>query len=218
MKIWSEQPAGRAAEIAADGATLLWLLLWGTVGWKVFSFLVQLAGTGRVLRDGGENLNAAGRQLAGALGGIPLVGEGAASNLSGAFGSAARPLITFGSDLERLLIIVAALLTLLLVLAALTPWLTRYLPWRIARLRRLRAAHRVLRRSPPDWPVRTSTASWHPARSTAWNTTSCSSTHPIRSATGSMAATRPSPERSWPASGCVHCLTSFVPGRPTLVR
>lgn len=27
----------------------------------------------------------------------------------------------------------------------LVPWLTRYLPWRWARLRRLRAAHRVIR-------------------------------------------------------------------------
>lgn len=148
MKIWSELPRSRVAEMGADAATALWLVLWGTIGWQVFSFLAQLAGAGRIMRDGGTNLNAAGQQLADSLEGIPLVGERAASGVSGAFGAAARPLVQFGTDLERLLIVMAALLTALLVAVALTPWLTRYLPWRIARLRRLRAAHRVLRRAP----------------------------------------------------------------------
>jgi hypothetical protein len=30
----------------------------------------------------------------------------------------------------------------------LAPWLSRYLPWRLERLRRLRAAHRVIRSAP----------------------------------------------------------------------
>jgi hypothetical protein len=52
----------------------------------------------------------------------------------------------FGTDLERLLIVVAALLGLLVVAVALAPWLNRYLPWRVARWRRLNAAARVIRR------------------------------------------------------------------------
>lgn len=148
MKIWSELPRSRVREMGADAATSLWLLLWAIIGWQAFSWLAELAGAGRIVRDGGTNLDSAGRQLAGAIEGIPLVGEGAASGVSRAFGDAARPLVQFGTDLERLLIVMAALLTALLVAVALTPWLTRYLPWRIARLRRLRAAHRVLRRAP----------------------------------------------------------------------
>jgi hypothetical protein len=36
----------------------------------------------------------------------------------------------------------------LLALVTLVPWLTRYLPWRWERLRRVRAAHRVIRTAP----------------------------------------------------------------------
>jgi hypothetical protein len=79
---------------------------------------------------------------------VPLIGEGAADAVAGAFGAAANPLIIFGNDLERLLLAIAVLLALLLVAAALVPWLNRYLPWRVSRLRRLRAAKRVVRRPP----------------------------------------------------------------------
>jgi hypothetical protein len=63
----------------------------------------------------------------------------------GALAGAGAPLITFGTDLERLLIMVSALLGLLLVAAAVVPWLNRYLPWRIAKWRRLNAASRAIR-------------------------------------------------------------------------
>lgn len=43
---------------------------------------------------------------------------------------------------------VAVVLALLLALVTLEPWLVRYLPWRWERLRRLRAAHRVIRTAP----------------------------------------------------------------------
>ena len=91
-------------------------------------------------RDGGSGITNAGVQVGAALQGIPLVGEGAAAGVRGAFSGAGDPLMQFGTDLERLLIVVAALLGLLLVAVALTPWLNRYLPWRVARWRRLNAA------------------------------------------------------------------------------
>jgi len=51
-------------------------------------------------------------------------------------------------SLEQFILVVAAVLGLLLAGVTLVPWLSRYLPWRWARLRRLRAAHRVIRRAP----------------------------------------------------------------------
>jgi hypothetical protein len=39
-------------------------------------------------------------------------------------------------------------LAVLLALVTIAPWLTRYLPWRLERLGRLRAAHRAVRTAP----------------------------------------------------------------------
>jgi hypothetical protein len=148
MKIWSELPRARIGEMLADAATLAWVAVWGTVGWRLYEFLADLAGAGRFVAEGGTSLGAAGRQVADAMRGVPLIGEGAADAVGGAFAAAANPLISFGNDLERLLLAIAVLIALLLAAAALIPWLNRYLPWRIGRLRRLRAGERVVRRAP----------------------------------------------------------------------
>lgn len=148
MTIWSELPRARLGEWLADVATAVWVVVWVSFGWRVYLFLADLAGAGRIVRDSGVNLDAAGDQVAGALEGIPFIGPGAAETVGGAFSAAAEPLVAFGTDLERLLLTIAALLALLVVAVALVPWLNRYLPWRIARLRRLRAGVRVIRRAP----------------------------------------------------------------------
>ena len=148
MVIWSELPRARLGEMLADAATLGWVALWGSLGLRLYAFLADLAGAGRFVAEGGTSLGAAGREVAAAIRGIPLIGEGAADAVGGAFAAAANPLISFGNDLERLLLAIALLIALLLVAAALIPWLNRYLPWRIGRLRRLRAGARVIRRAP----------------------------------------------------------------------
>ena len=148
MTIWSELPRARLGEWLADVATGVWVVVWVSFGWRVYLFLADLAGAGRIVRDSGVNLDAAGGDVAHALEGIPLIGPGAAETVGGAFSAAAQPLVTFGTDLERLLLTIALLLALLVVAVELVPWLNRYLPWRIARLRRLRAGVRVIRRAP----------------------------------------------------------------------
>jgi hypothetical protein len=99
------------------------------------------------VRDGGTGLTDAGETVGSALEGVPLVGQAAADGIRGAFSGAGEPLIVFGTDLERVLIIIAAVLGGLLVAVAIIPWLNRYIPWRIARWRRLNAASRVIRGS-----------------------------------------------------------------------
>ncbi len=146
MKIWSERFDARTREIAADVATLLWILIWATLGIRLYGFLAHLAAAGRLVRDGGSGITSAGEQVGEAIEGVPLVGEGAAAGVRGAFAGAGDPLIQFGTDLERLLITIAALLGLMLVAIALVPWLNRYLPWRVARWRRLNAATGAIRR------------------------------------------------------------------------
>ena len=145
MHIWSERPGSRARELFADIITLLWLTVWVSLGIRLFGFLANLAGAGRLVREGGTGITGAGETIGAALERVPLIGEGAASGVRGAFAGAGAPLISFGTDLERLLILLSALIGLLLVAAAVVPWLNRYLPWRIAKWRRLNAASRVIR-------------------------------------------------------------------------
>ena len=149
MHIWSERPLMRAGELFADVTTLLWLTIWITLGVRLYGLLANLAESGRLVSDGGNRITGAGESIGSALEGVPLVGEGAADGIRGAFAAAGNPIVAFGNDLERLLIIVAALLGTLLVAVAIVPWLNRYLPWRIARWRRLNAAARVIRGTRP---------------------------------------------------------------------
>jgi hypothetical protein len=146
MLIWSERRDAHARELFADMATVVWTVLWVTIAVRIYSLLSQLAETGRLIRDGGRHIGNAGERIGQSLQGIPLIGEGAAEGVRGAFDSAANPIIDFGTDLERLLIIIALLIGLLVAAVALTPWLQRYLPWRVARWRRLNAGANVIRR------------------------------------------------------------------------
>lgn len=146
MHIWSERGGARAREIAVDIATLAWIVLWVTIGIRIYGFLANLAEAGRLVRLGGVELYDAGDSIGGAFEGIPLVGEGAAGGIRDAFAAVGDPLVAFGTDLERALIAIAVLVALLIAAAGLVPWLNRYVPWRMERWSRLNAATRVIRR------------------------------------------------------------------------
>lgn len=145
MMVWSERRGPRLREMAADVATIAWVGLWALLGARLYGGLAELAGAGRLIRDGGIGLRNTGGEVAGAVQGVPLVGENAAARIRDAFGAAADPVIAFGLDIERLLLIIAGLLGLLVVMVAVVPWLNRYVPWRLARVERLNAAARAIR-------------------------------------------------------------------------
>lgn len=156
MMVWSERRGPRLREMAADAATIGWVGLWAFLGIELYGRLAELAGAGRLIRDGGIGLLNTGGEVAGAVQGVPLVGENASTRILDAFGTAADPVIAFGSDFERLLLIIAGILGLMLVLIAVVPWLNRYVPWRYARLERLNAAARVIRPvAVPGTPLQT---------------------------------------------------------------
>jgi hypothetical protein len=148
IKLWSELPRSRVREQVADLATLAWLVFWGSIVWQLFQFLASFAAAGRTVRDGGEAMISSGRDLGESLAGLPLVGSQVRDLTAGAFAGAGRPLSDFGTELEQFIFVVAIVMALLLALVTIAPWLTRYLPWRIERLGRLRAAHRAVRVAP----------------------------------------------------------------------
>jgi hypothetical protein len=148
IKIWSELPLARTREQVADVATLVWVVFWGNVVWQLFQFLVGFAEAGRAVRTGGQSMIQSGRDLGESLAGLPVVGSQVRDLASGAFAAAGQPISDLGTELEQFITVVAAVLALLLALVTLAPWLSRYLPWRLERLRRLRSAHRAIRRAP----------------------------------------------------------------------
>ena len=88
------------------------------------------------------------------LAGLPVVGSQVRDIARDSLGGAGRPLSDFGTQLEQFILVVSVVLALLLALVTLVPWLSRYLPWRWERLRRVRAAHRAIRSAPDVGPER----------------------------------------------------------------
>jgi hypothetical protein len=148
IKIWSELRIARLKEQTADLATLAWVVFWGNIVWQLFQFLSSFAQAGRTIRSGGQAMAASGIDLGESLAGLPLVGSQVRDIARDALGAAGRPLSDFGTELEQFIFVVALVLALLLALVTLTPWLTRYIPWRWERLQRVRTAHRAIRKSP----------------------------------------------------------------------
>ncbi len=148
IKIWSELPLARTREQIADVATLVWVVFWGSIVWQLFQFLVGFAGVGRAVQEGGANMTQSGKDLGESLAGLPVVGSQVRDLASGAFAAGGVPLSELGTGLEQFITVVAAVLAILLALVTLTPWLSRYLPWRWERLHRLRSAHRAIRTAP----------------------------------------------------------------------
>ena len=153
LKFYSEIPTARSREMLADVSTWAWVALWTVIGVRIHDAISGFAEAGRVLRGGGENIEAAGAQLGDALNGVPLVGAGVDDLTTRAFATAGEPFQYVGGELESLLILIARLLALLVVAVMLVPWLWRYVPWRAERLATLRAAHQAIRRAPVDVSV-----------------------------------------------------------------
>jgi len=147
VKIWSELPGARRHEQLADIATILWVIFWGRLVWLLYELLASFAGAGRSIHEGGVGLTRAGIDLEASLRDLPIVGEAVSGLVRDALAGAGQPLSDFGNEVESFVLIVAAAVALLFALVTLVPWLSRYIPWRWRRLRRVRAAHQVLRRS-----------------------------------------------------------------------
>lgn len=78
MKVYADTGGRRARQIIADVLVLLWLALWGWVGHGVHDTTMALAAPGRQVESSATSL-AEGLSGAGeTVGGIPVVGDGAA--------------------------------------------------------------------------------------------------------------------------------------------
>jgi hypothetical protein len=148
IKIWSEMRVARTKEQVADVATLIWVVFWGSIVWQLFQFLAGFAEAGRAVRAGGLTMVKSGVDLGNSLAGLPLVGAQVRDIAQSGFAGAGQPISDFGTELEQFIFVVAVVLAVLLAIVTMAPWLVRYLPWRLERLQRVRAAHRAIRTAP----------------------------------------------------------------------
>jgi hypothetical protein len=147
VKIWSELRLAQSREVAADLATAAWVILWAWIAWHVYTTVASFAAAARLVRDGGVNLRSAADDISANTSGLPIVGEQLSAAVKSSITAAANPFVDFGSELETLILILAVVISLLVLAVPLVPWLNRYVPWRVGRLHRLRAAHQVVRSS-----------------------------------------------------------------------
>jgi hypothetical protein len=125
-------------------ATAAWTVLWVSIGVRLYDGIAQYSATGVKISDTGSGIQNAGSILGGAIGSLPLIGEGAADLVEGAFEGIGDPLIQAGAGLEQILMVLAALVGMIVVAVALVPWLNRYIPWRLLSWRRLNAGDRAI--------------------------------------------------------------------------
>ena len=100
LKFYSEVRAARAREMLADLSTWVWVAFWTIIGLRLHDAIAQFAEAGRVLRGGGENIEAAGAQLGNALKGLPLIGAGVDDLTRRTFETAGEPFQYVGVSVE----------------------------------------------------------------------------------------------------------------------
>ena len=62
IKLWSELPRARSRELLADVSTLVWVVFWSIVVWRLFGFLSSFAQAGRSVQTGGQTMVQGGRR------------------------------------------------------------------------------------------------------------------------------------------------------------
>ena len=148
VTFWSETPGRRRREIAADVATWIWVAFWSVVAFRIHEAIAGYAEAGRALERGGAAIRDAGAQVGSSLDGIPVIGAGAGEVARRALGGASEPFVFVGGEFVDLITLIARVLAVLVLAVAIVPWLSRYLPWRAARLAELRAATKAIRSRP----------------------------------------------------------------------
>ena len=148
VTFWSETPARRRREMAADFATWIWVAFWSVVAFRIHAAIASYSEAGHALERGGAAIRDAGVQVGSSLDGVPLIGAGAGELARRAFGGASEPFVFVGGEFVDLITLIARVLAILVLAVAIVPWLSRYLPWRAARLAELRSATTAIRGRP----------------------------------------------------------------------
>jgi hypothetical protein len=144
MRFYPDIPARRGAAILGDLLVLLLLVLLAWLGLRVHDAVAEIASVPRGVSDTGGAIERGFESASDAVGDVPVVGEPLAGALQDAGQGAGGEIAEAGrqgeDDVNRLANLLGALFFLLPAAAA----LSRYLPDRVADMRRLTAAARAV--------------------------------------------------------------------------
>jgi hypothetical protein len=145
MRFYPDIPSQRAVTIVSDLVVLSLLVLFAWLGFKVHDTVDQLAVLGEGVRDAGESVQGGFRTAADAVEEAPLVGDDVAGGLREAGEGTGGNVAEIGREGEERVHRTADLLGFLTFLIPSVLLLFQAAPPRIALVRRLTAASRVLR-------------------------------------------------------------------------
>jgi hypothetical protein len=144
VRFYSDIPSARTAAIVSDLLVLLLLLLFAWLGLRVHDAVAEIASVPRGVSNTGGAIQRGFESAGDAVGEVPVVGEPLAGALQeageGAGGEVAETGREGEEDVNNLANVLGALFFLLPAAAV----LSRYLPDRVADVRRLRAAARAI--------------------------------------------------------------------------
>ena len=144
MRFYPDIPARRAATLAWDLAVVLVLLVLAWLGLKVHDAVDALAVLGEGVSSAGGSIQGGFDAAADAVDDAPVVGDDVADGLRAAGEGSGGNVAELGERGEERVHDLADLLGALTFLLPASLVLLRFLPGRIAQVRQLTAAHRVL--------------------------------------------------------------------------
>lgn len=132
MKLYSDFPARRTAQISADVIALAFVVAFIWIGTIVYAAIAVLAAFGRTIEDAGNGFEETMADAGETLGGVPLIGGGIRAPFDAASG--AGTLLAEAGQAQQDLVMTAALVIALVVavipiLLILWIWLRRRLSW-----------------------------------------------------------------------------------------
>jgi hypothetical protein len=132
MKVYSDYPARRTAQIAADAVALGLIALFVWCGLLVYGAIAVLAAFGKTIEDAGNGFEETMADAGETLGGVPLIGDGIRQPFDAASG--AGSLLADAGQAQQDLVMTAALIIGLVVatipiLLVLWIWLRRRASW-----------------------------------------------------------------------------------------
>jgi hypothetical protein len=144
VRFYSDIPATRSAAILSDLLVLLLLVLLAWLGLRVHDAVAELASVPRGVSETGGAVQRGFESAGDAIGEVPVVGEPLAGALQDAGEGAGGEIAETGREGERDVNNLADVLGALFFLLPAAAVLSRYLPDRIANVRRLSAAARAI--------------------------------------------------------------------------
>ena len=152
MRFYPDLPRRRASTLAADVLVLVLLGLFAWLGLLVHATVDELATLGQGVQDAGRAVEGGLGDAADAVGDAPLVGGSLEEALRSAGRDTGGEATALGVEGEEAAHDAATVLGWVTFLAPAILLITRWLPTRIAQVRALTAAHRVL--AAPEDPER----------------------------------------------------------------